>query len=144
MSTNSLPTNLRYVFDSTVYIAAALRPNEYSDQLLQQAAKGAFRLFVSSKILDEVSDKLTSKHGFDARDIRQLLTLLTASTTLVYPTVKLSVPQLRDQNDIHILECAAAARAHIIITADKDLLKLKQFQTTKIAHPSMMKYWYKY
>lgn len=143
MSTASLPTDIRYVFDSTVYIAAALRPGEYCDRLIKRAAKGEFRLFVSGNILDEVAAKLAGKHELDSQDISHVLSLFTTAATLVYPTVSLSVPKLRDQNDLHILECAVAAKAHLIITADKDLLKLKQFQTIKIAHPSMMKFWYK-
>ncbi len=143
MSTGSLPTDLRYVFDTTVYIAAALRPNEYCDRLIHMALQGDFELYVTAKILDEISTKLTNKHAFSDNKISEVLELFKQASRLIYPTVHLDVPKLRDVNDLHILECAVAAKAHVIISADKDLLTLKGLQDIKIAHPSMMKFWYK-
>ena len=36
--------------------------------------------------------------------------------------------ELRDPDDIHVLACAVAARADMIVTGDKDLLSLGSFQ----------------
>jgi predicted nucleic acid-binding protein len=41
-----------------------------------------------------------------------------------------------------ILESAVEAGAAHIITFDKDLLSLKNYQDINIAHPSMVKYWF--
>jgi predicted nucleic acid-binding protein len=38
------------------------------------------------------------------------------------------------------LECALEAKADLIITADKDLLVLKEFNGIKIIHTSSLKY----
>lgn len=43
--------------------------------------------------------------------------------------------QLRDPSDLHILECAVAARANLIVTLDKDLLTLKESHGIGIIHP---------
>ena len=47
---------------------------------------------------------------------------------------------VRDPDDNKVLECAFEARADLIITADKDLLALKEFNSIKIIHPSSLKY----
>jgi putative PIN family toxin of toxin-antitoxin system len=44
----------------------------------------------------------------------------------------LSVPTCRDPDDDHVLACAIAARADLIITRDLDLLDLKTFQNIPI------------
>ena len=47
---------------------------------------------------------------------------------------------LNDKNDHIILECALEVKAEIIVTADKELLRLKEYKSTKIIHPSMIRY----
>lgn len=42
----------------------------------------------------------------------------------------------RDPDDDKILELAINGNAHSIITGDRDLLSLKQFETTKIVTPA--------
>ena len=53
---------LKTVFDSNVYVAAALRPGAYCDMWLDIATlpRSGFRLFVSKPILDEVRDRLVT------------------------------------------------------------------------------------
>jgi predicted nucleic acid-binding protein len=60
----------------------------------------------------------------------------------VYPKRRLT-NVLKDKDDHKILECAIEAGAALIITADRGLLKLKEFEGIRIAHPSMLKYWFK-
>ena len=40
-----------------------------------------------------------------------------------------------DPDDNKILECAAAGKADLIVSSDKDLIKLKNFQSIVIIHP---------
>lgn len=133
----------KIVFDTTVYVAAALNQAGFADNLLDRAARGEFEVYVSAAILDELRAKLTTKFKFEAFQISQVIDKIIDITTLVYPVNSVQSPKLRDQNDLHILACATAVNADLIITSDKDLLHLKQFQSIKIAHPNMMKFWYK-
>lgn len=57
---------------------------------------------------------------------------------IVYPSQKITV--VRDPDDNKILECAKEAKADAILTFDKDLLVLKEYEGIKIIHPSTMQY----
>jgi predicted nucleic acid-binding protein len=49
-----------------------------------------------------------------------------------------------DPDDNTILECAVEVQADIIVSADKDLLKLKRYENTQIQHPTNLKYILRY
>lgn len=59
--------------------------------------------------------------------------------TLIQPKQKVS-GVLKDANDHIILECALEANAKMIVSADKDLLRLKEFRKITIIHPTMLQY----
>jgi uncharacterized protein len=44
---------------------------------------------------------------------------------------------LRDLEDLPVLRCAVAATAQAIVTGDKDLLVLKEFQGIQVLTPRM-------
>jgi predicted nucleic acid-binding protein len=59
--------------------------------------------------------------------------------TLVQPKQKIH-GILKDTDDHIILECALEAGADMIVSADRELLRLKDFQGIKIIHPTMLQY----
>ncbi len=58
--------------------------------------------------------------------------------TIVTPKIKLSI--VRDPDDDKILECAQEAAADLIVSFDKDLLSLKEYEGIKIIHPTKLQY----
>lgn len=58
-----------------------------------------------------------------------------ALTELVLPT-PLAAPICRDPDDDHVLACAMAARAEVIVTGDDDLLVLNMFNGIAILRPA--------
>ena len=48
----------------------------------------------------------------------------------------MDVPQLRDQDDTNILAAAVAANAQVIVTGDRDLLTLNEFEGILIITPT--------
>lgn len=138
----SMPPQTRVVPDSNVYIAAALSRSYCYDWLFGASEPLAtYRLYTSEAILTEVSRKLATKFLFDRSQIAKYLTDLDRVVAKVRPSREINV--VRDPKDNMILECALEAQAELIITFDKDLLTLKRFEATQIAHPSMVKYWFK-
>jgi putative PIN family toxin of toxin-antitoxin system len=136
---------LRVVFDTNIYIMAAGMPGGYVDYWLDLAKppQRKFKLYISPAILAEVQSKLEQKLGFERPLAVEYLEVITFIATIVNPKITLNeVPT--DPDDNRILECAVEARADIIISADKDLLKLKTFRGAQIFHPSNLKYIFKY
>ncbi len=130
---------LKAVFDSNVYLAAS-KKNGYARLHLQRAQpNGPYRLFISPEILIEVRRKLVVKFSYTTADAAKFAAMIMNYATLVQPQQKIT-GILQDTDDHIILECALEARADIIVSADRGLLKLKQFQGITIIHPTMLQY----
>lgn len=130
---------MKIVFDSNVYYAA-VKPGSYAASWLRMS--GNYQLYTSIALLEEIERKLIEKMRLPREAVAMFMERLESVTVLVHParTIK---RVLADEDDHKVLECAVEARADIIITADRGLLKLKEFEGIQIAHPSMLKYWFK-
>lgn len=136
---------LKVVFDTNIYVMAAGMPDGYIDYWLDlvKPPSNKFQLFCSPSILAEVQDKLEHKLQFERSLAVEYIEAIKEIVTVVNPTIVLDeVPT--DPDDNRILECAVEAHADIIVTADKDLLRLKTFKDVQIFHPSNLKYIFKY
>jgi putative PIN family toxin of toxin-antitoxin system len=133
---------VRVVLDTNVYIAAALNPQSIIYKIVEDsAARYLAEYFTSPEILQELQDKLeSSKLGFSRDNVVRWLNRLEQAVTVIRPHRKVDVLNDRDPDDNKILECALEAKADLIITADLDLLSLKEFHNTKIVHTSFVKY----
>jgi len=136
---------LRLVFDTNIFVMAAGMPGGYIDYWLDLAKppKNRFRLYTSPQILSETQRKLEEVVKFDRPIAVEYIEAIKTIATVVNPKLTLDeVPT--DQADNRILECAVEAKADIIISADKDLIRLKTFRGVQIFHPSNLKYIFKY
>ena len=131
---------LRTVFDSNIYVAAALRPGQYADRWLDIAMlpNSGIALFVSQPILAEVEAKLINRFGFGKVDVKAFIRRIQISAQVVSPAVRLKVVP-NDPADNAILECAASARAQLIVSADAHLLNLNPYKGIGITHPRELK-----
>lgn len=60
-------------------------------------------------------------------DVERAVRLLARKATFVNPT-NLPPAFPDDPDDNHVLACAVAGRADLIVTGDKDLLRIKEYQ----------------
>jgi putative PIN family toxin of toxin-antitoxin system len=131
---------LAIVLDTNVYIAAALNPQSILYRLVEDSAANYLaNYFTSPAILLELQNKLENKFMFSRENVVQWINRIEESITVIRPTKKLQIIT-RDPDDNKILECALEAKADLIISADKDLLALKEWQGIKLIHPSSAKY----
>ncbi len=130
---------LKLVFDTNIYIGAVVTKDAHLARFVEKHK--LYDIYCSIAILAELSDKLLSTFKWDPADVAYYLQAITSKTIMVYPSKKLS-GIVSDDDDHKILECALEAKAELIITADSGLLKLKDYGGIKIAHPSMLKYWF--
>ena len=88
-------------------------------------------LTVSDAILDEMEDVLVRKFGFTPEDIAEARARVGAMARTVTPVVRLDIVK-EDPPDNRILECAVAAGSDYLVTGDKDLLRLKSYDSIRI------------
>ena len=134
---------MRIIFDANVYIAALAKQGMVHG-LLQTVLdkKSGFLLFISPDLIYEFQRKvgnLEKNKIVRPEDVAWLFSTLDKTATLVNPTEKVSIVKA-DPDDNKVLECAIEEDANIIITMDKDLLRLKTYRNIPIVHPNTFKY----
>ncbi len=136
---------LKVVFDTNIYVMAAGMPGGYVDYWLDMATPpgNKFTLYASPAILAEVQEKLEEKLQFERSLAVAYIDRIKRIAEVVNPTQKLWVVE-NDPDDNSILECAAEVRADVLVSADKDLLKLRRYGSTEIQHPTNLKYMFQY
>lgn len=129
---------LKAVFDTNIFIASAFEPNGLCNSIIREFArtKDKYKLFISPDIIIELFEKINgyNKKGALSDSITKELRFLANLASLIKPTESVSAV-LNDPDDNKILECAVSAKADLIVTMDKDLLKLKRFRNIGIIHP---------
>ena len=136
---------LKVVFDTNIFVMAAGMPGGYIDYWLDMATPpgNKFKLYTSPAILAEVQEKLEERVKFERQLAVEYIKRIKGIATVVSPTQKLAVIE-SDPDDNSILECAVEAHADIIVSADKDLLKLKTYDHIQMQHPTNLKYIFRY
>jgi putative PIN family toxin of toxin-antitoxin system len=121
---------VKVVFDTNGFISAFIVPGGQAERAVLLARARHFILFTSVPILTEMAQKLRSKFGQTDKDIRQALKFISRTTEILKPRARLRV--LKDIPDNRILECAFEARADLIVTGDRHLLRLREFEGISI------------
>jgi putative PIN family toxin of toxin-antitoxin system len=125
---------MRIVLDTNVFISGIFFTGP-PYQILKAWGDGKVQLLVSPSILDEYQ-RIGVELALQFRDVglRPFLDLLTIQAEIVLtPTL----PQVihDDPSDDKFLEAAVAGNASYIISGDKHLLKLSEFQGIQILKP---------
>jgi putative PIN family toxin of toxin-antitoxin system len=117
---------MKVFFDTCVYVAEALL-GEGAQQMLEATERAKWRVCVSSYLLDELEQVLTTKLGFASRLSRLARRRIIRRATLVDPpTSRHVVPG--DPADSPILQAALAAGADYLVTNDAHLLALHPYE----------------
>lgn len=117
---------MKAVFDTNVYVAAFLAPGGEAEQALLRAYRRQVDLFTSLPVLTEVAGVLRGKFGVSEAAVTSVLRVIVRAAVVVRPRRRVSA--LEDEPDNRILECAAEAGADLIVTGDRDLLRLREFE----------------
>lgn len=117
---------MKVVFDTNVYISAFISPGSKAEEAYLLAVDGHVELYTSVAILTETAMKLREKFLWDDVRITAALKQISKVATVLKPVSTLKI--LSDAPDNRILECAKEAGADLIVTGDKHLLELKQYE----------------
>ena len=121
---------MKIVFDTNIYISAFAIPGGNAEKAYLHAIDGDFELCTSVAILTELARKLDEKFGWEKQKIVQLITSISNLATVLETTPWLKV--VADDPDNRILECAIEAGSDFLITGDKHLLKLRNYEHFEI------------
>lgn len=128
---------MRIVLDTNILIAAALKGQLAEDILDMAATTLLITIITSEEILQELQEKLIDKFGWSEDRVNLFVGEFMQIAEIVERTEKITVIT-RDPKDNQILECAVSGRADLIVTADQDLIKLKNFKGIGIIHPKTL------
>jgi putative PIN family toxin of toxin-antitoxin system len=126
---------VRVVCDTNVLISGLLFGG-HARKILQLASSGVVINFLSPEILRETEDVLhRPKFGLHPEQAIEIIALLKDTFEIVIPYLKVQVIQ-SDPDDNHVIETALTARAEFIISGDKHLLELKEWEGIQIVSPA--------
>lgn len=129
---------LKAVVDTNIIISALMSPRGLPSRLLDAWQRRVFEAIMSQPLIDEPADVVARPYvqrsvKLPQADQERILDGLRAAASVVEPEVQLDVS--RDPSDNRVLEAAAAGGAQYIVSGDRDLLDLSEFQGIRIVTP---------
>lgn len=121
---------MRVVFDTNIFTSAFIFPGSEGERAVLKIIDGLDILLLSKEILDEFLYILSTKFSRDEEEISRVAVILSEISEWVKPTERINI--LADHPDNRILECAVSGKADIIVTGDKNFLKLKNYRGIRI------------
>jgi len=129
---------MRAVVDTNVVVSGLLWPGP-SRRILELARTGQVELFTSPVLLAELEDVLSRKKFARRLDLAGvgLQDLVLGYATLAQVVLPAEVPLIiaEDPDDDEVLACALAAHAQVIVSGDRHLLGLAEYQGIRIVRP---------
>lgn len=121
---------MRVVFDTNVFVSALTLAGGRGDQALARIIDGLDTLFISKPIVDELLGVLARKFARDREQLARTAVFLSNLAEVVAPNSRLKI--LADAPDNRILECALAGNAEFIVTGDRAMLALAEYEHVRI------------
>lgn len=123
------------VLDTNIWVSAIIWGG-IPDEIISLQEQRKIEIASSRKLLSELENTFNKKKIQTKLEALQLTTSsaisLVYESVNIYPIEELIVPELRDPDDTIVLATAIAANAEVIITGDRDLLILQEYQNIQI------------
>lgn len=116
---------MRIVADTNVLISALMFAG-LPGAFLQLGLERQFTLVTSKALLDELAEKLVAKFGMSEPDARAVQSRLESAGDLIEPKFTLHVVK-DDPDDNRVLECAVAGKADFVVSGDRHLLRVGEY-----------------
>ena len=127
---------MRAVVDTNLIVSGLLWGGPPS-KLMEAVSEGRLELLLSPDLYLELEDvlgrpKLAGRIAARGSTPPTLLSTVSAVAEIIFPEPLPLPPDLRDRDDLPVLECAVTAAADAIITGDDDLLVMGSFADVPI------------
>jgi uncharacterized protein len=126
---------MRVVIDSNVWISALVFGGK-PRQVFERVVENGDTIITCEEILSEVRRKLNQKFPDFVHDFEAILSTMSGRVVRV-KLGKFNIKICRDPDDNKVLEAAKIGQAAVIISGDKDLLTLKEFEFKPILPPQI-------
>jgi uncharacterized protein len=125
---------VKVILDTNVLLSAFLTDGTCA-RILKRARHKHFSFILCAPVLSETKRLLKNKFSLTAREIAFFVSILSESSDEEHHPAGVLSGVCRDPDDDLILLCAAETKTDFLVTGDKDLLVLKEYQNTKIISP---------
>ncbi len=126
---------MKLVIDTNVVISGIFWKG-IPNKILMNWFKGGFEVFISASILAEYEEVLKRiGSGLTLEEIQNWIELIIINSSIVVPLGNLKIIE-SDPDDDKFVECALSGQAEYIVSGDKHLLNLKEYQGVKIVSPA--------
>jgi len=130
----SAQTGLRAVLDTNVYLSAFYYPNGVPARIFEAGILQAYQRIVSPDIIEEYARISREKFGVEEEKIEQDKKMIVhGAVTIRVSVIPFAVPD--DEDDNRIVACAMEGKAGVIVSGDKDLLRLREYEGIVIVRP---------
>jgi putative PIN family toxin of toxin-antitoxin system len=131
---------MRVVLDVNVLVSAAISAGGSPGKILDLWEQDQFDLAVSRPILEELErvihyPRIQQNYELPEEYVEKFLGLIGNQAIVVNPSNKLNVIE-KDPSDNRYLECAKEGNASYIVTGDKHLLDLEEYNGIVILTPT--------
>jgi putative PIN family toxin of toxin-antitoxin system len=115
----------RVTLDSNIYISALVFGGK-PKRILEMAIEDQVEIAISDSIIEEVRRHLPAKFGWSEERTTEVVESINEYAVHVTPSEQIdAVPA--DPDDNRVLECAVEAAADVIVSGDRDLLRIGSY-----------------
>ena len=130
---------LKIIIDTNVVISFLITNSDFIKKIIELKNRRKADLHSSTEIFEEIKNtlqkpKIKELLKVNPRKVASFMALY--KYNLIFEEPYHSIDVCRDSKDDKFLELSKTIQADFLITGDKDLLELKQFENTQILKPS--------
>lgn len=125
---------MNIVLDTNILISSTLWDNSVAQRLLFKLINQDTFIYSSIEILKEYQNVLNRDFGYSNEEIMKIIERMLLFIKLVTPKERIQLVK-DDAEDNKVIECAIESSSSYIITYDKHLLSIKEYEGIKIIRP---------
>ena len=125
---------MKITADTNFLVSATQWDNSVAHKLLIKLIEINAEVFTTKEILGEFSEVLQRDFKYSEEEADKIIEKILSFIILIEPKIKADVVK-EDPDDNIIIECALESKSKYIITYDKHLLRIKDYQGIKIIKP---------